>query len=118
MTTDKRAVIAFIAASIVNGTQSNNNIYDYSQNKYLFYNVMEMNRKRISVYDYGRNSYLQGSMSSIFDYGSNTYITLNINDNNINGFDYESGCYYGGHVSGRTVYLYDYETMKYYTFLL
>lgn len=118
MTTDKRAVIAFIAASIVNGTQSNNSIYDYSQNKYLFYNVMEMNRKRIAVYDYGRNCYLQGSMSSIFDYGSKSYITLSVNNNTINGFDYESGYYYGGHVSGRTVYLYDYETMKYYTFML
>lgn len=118
MTTDKRAVIAFIAASIVNGTQSNNSIYDYSQSKYLFYNVMELNRKRIAVYDYERNCYLQGSLSSIFDYGSNTYITLTINNHNINGFDYESGYYYGGYVSGRTVYLYDYETMKYFTFLL
>ncbi len=118
MTTDKRAVIAFIAASIVNGTQSSNSIYDYSQNKYLFYNVTGMSREWIAVYDYGRNCYLQGGLSSIFDYGSNAYITLSINDNTINGFDYESGCYYGGHVSRRTVYLYDYETMRYYTFLL
>ena len=118
MTTDKRAAIAFIAASIANETQSSSGIYDYSQSKYLFYHVTELTRERIVLYDYERKGYLNGKLLSIFYYASGAYINMSIHNNSINGFDYESGYYFGGYVSGRTVYLYDYETMKYFVFLL
>ena len=118
MTADKRAVIAFIAASIANETQSSSGIYDYSRSKYFFYQVTEITRERVALYDFERNGYLRGNLSSIFDYVSGAYINISVHNNNINGFDYESGYYFGGYVSGRTVNLYDYEAMKYFIFLL
>ena len=118
MTADKRAVIAFIVASIVNETQSSSSIYDYSRSKYFFYQVTEITREQVALYDFERKGCLRGNLSNIYDYVSGSYINVSAHNNNINGFDYESGYYFGGYVSGKTVYLYDYEAMKYFVFLL
>ncbi len=114
MTSNTRACIALIAASICND-QNYSSIYDYTQSKHLNING-NADSNHVSIYDYDRGCYVQGSPESLYDYGNNAHIQLNINNQQFSGYDYHTSSNYSGNVNGTSVSIYDHDTSQHHNY--
>ena len=115
-----RALVAFVAGSIVSG-KSASSIYDHAEGGYRLVSG-SVSPKRVNVYDYTDSCHFSGSGTgsqlSLYHYGEGAHVTLDVKGKKFSGFDYGTGNHFSGHVTGRSVTLYDYGEGKYFNYSL
>lgn len=119
MKQNQRAVVAGIAAALINGGRIRN-IYSYELSKYIFLSG-SVDKRHINVYDYSRSCHVSGNSSDgkqygLYDYGNSCHVNISINGNAGKGYDYGSGYHFSFTVTGNSLSLYDYETGHYYSY--
>lgn len=112
MDDNKRARIVAAIALKRNGQVSN--VYDYNRCTYILMNSTILGQN-ISVLD-TNNGYLMGTLPNLFDYPTNSYISINIFDNQFNGWDYQSGTFFNGTIYGNMVLFFDSSKATYFNY--
>jgi hypothetical protein len=120
MLTGPRALIAFVAGSIVVG-RTPTSIYDFSQSGFRLISGT-VAADEVTIYDFTDGCHLTGKGSnsglSLYHFGQGAHITLDMKGHKFSGYDFGSSCHFNGSVSDKTISIYDFGEGAYFNYTI
>ncbi|MGH9433955.1 MAG: hypothetical protein ACRD3T_20695 [Terriglobia bacterium] len=118
MTTEKRRVVAYLAAWMVSNKHPNG-VYDQTTSSWTPFTTFAT-PNHLSVYDHDRSSMVSvngppGDLY-IYDCKSGRHIQLKITGGNLSGYDFEAMAFFSGTVSGSSIFFCDFQHSDYFKY--
>ncbi len=115
MKDQQRAIVAEIAAAMINGLEYNS-IYDHAAQRWIRATA-RATAARVDAYDYTRRNHVSGDLpGAVYDYDLRTFLQLAPNGKAVSGYDHGTGTFFEAVVSGKAISLYDHEDARWYAF--
>lgn len=114
MTDATRRAVAYIAARMAGGRDTNS-VYDFeSRGHFSFSGTVEPGS--VNIFDYSSRCHIGGSGGMLYHFGTRSHFNLEVRGSNLNGYDFLSRSHFTGSIYGSSVSIYDYETRRYHRY--
>ena len=115
MKDQQRAIVAEIAAAMINGLEYNS-IYDHAAQTWIKATARATDT-RVDAYDYTRRNHVSGDLpGAVYDYDLCTFLQFTPSGQGVRGYDYGTSTFFEAVVSGKAVSLYDHADRRWYAF--
>jgi hypothetical protein len=115
MKEQQRAIVAEIAAAIINGHEYNS-IYDYTAKTWIKATARATDG-RVDAYDYPRRNHVAGDLpGAVYDYDLGSFLRFTREGARVSGYDYGAEAFFDAVVIGKAISLYDHADGRWYAF--